>query len=582
MPARIRRLPSVVANQIAAGEVVERPAAVVKELLENSIDAGAAAVRIDVEDGGVKLIRVRDDGHGMTAEELPLALARHATSKVATSDDLHQIVSLGFRGEALPSIASVARVQLSSRVAERGEGYVVRMEGAAEAPAAEPMAHPCGTTVEVRDLFFNTPARRRFLRTARTEYLHIEQVATRVALASPSLALELWRDGKRTLNAQPAANDPLARLRALAGASFARHADVVDDAADDMYLSGWVLGGAHARAHADVQYLSVNGRAVRDPMLRHALRTAFADVLEEGRQPAYVLFLTVAPERVDVNVHPTKHELRFSEPAAVHDFLVSAVRRVVGSGVASLPLALEEQDLAFPLPGTGVAEAKPDDITTYRPHPLAGGSAARGRAGSGGAADVYAALAGRADLPRPGAWVRELAPGYILTRAADAHYVVDVAALARAAIQEAILAADCSRPTAEEPVQHAVEQAPLLIPFAFELTDRQMEHVTHNMEQLNRLGFDLRFSAPTQMLMTAVPRVVSSFAHADLAEAFTAISTGQNAASSLVQALSRLAGAEAARAPQAVVERWLRKLPESALDTVCVRLDPERLTRLFR
>jgi DNA mismatch repair protein MutL len=580
MFAQIRRLPAVVANQIAAGEVVERPAAIVKELLENSIDAGASHIRVDIEEGGVKLVRVRDDGHGIAPEELPLALARHATSKVASSDDLHQISTLGFRGEALPSIASVARMRVSSRVADREEGYLVEVAGAAEVGSPTPVAQPLGTTVEVRDLFFNTPARRRFLRATRTEYLHIEQVATRIALACPELILELWRDGKREILAKPLSADPMARIRALTGTAFAQYATPLEDDADGMSMHGWVLFGSHARAHNDVQYMSVNGRAVRDPMLRHAMRAAYGDSLSEGRQPAYVLYLAISPARVDVNVHPTKHELRFSDSRAVHDFVVSAVRRVVDvADRQALPLAMQSS-LSELAPGPSVVAEQQQ--SPY--HPLAGRlanmSAATGTRSSspsghaqGAAWDASSAQVVR----RPGVWVRELAPGFVLTHDDDGHWLVNVAALARAAIVAALTPSASHRSAGGD---WQARQAPLLIPYAWSASGRIVEGVDARARDLRRFGFELRATAPTELLLTAVPAVISGFSHPALVAAVTAAHASAGFDAALLDELCNTADSEAVHASPEVVEKWLRLVPDDARH-IWILLDGSRLNRMF-
>ncbi len=327
MPNRIHLLPSQLVNQIAAGEVVERPASVVKELVENSLDAGAGRIEVDVQQGGLKRMRVSDDGHGLSPEDMPLALSRHATSKVASLEDLERIASMGFRGEALPSIASVSRLSLTSR--ERGVEHAWRLEGDAETPV--PAAHPEGTTVEVRDLFWNTPARRKFLRTEKTEFGHIEQVVRRLALARPSVGFRLVHNGREVFVAQPARDraGQERRLAGLLGAAFLEHALYFEHEAAGLHLRGWVARPVFSRAQADMQHFYVNGRMVRDKLVTHAVRQAFQDVLYHGRHPAYVLFLELDPVLVDVNVHPTKHEVRFREGRLVHDFLFRTLHRVL-------------------------------------------------------------------------------------------------------------------------------------------------------------------------------------------------------------------------------------------------------------
>ena len=372
----IRVLPSHLVNQIAAGEVVERPAAVAKELLENSLDAGAARIEIEVEQGGIKRLRVRDDGRGIPPGQLALALARHATSKLADLTDLEAVATLGFRGEALPSIASVSRLTLTSRAADQGSGHEVTVGPDGTPGELRPAAHPPGTTVDVRDLFYNTPARRKFLRTDKTEFGHLEQVVRRIALARPELGLRLRHNGRTVLDLAPAGADPAlvrARLDTLLGQGFGDQALWLDEQAVGLRLSGWVLRPAFSRSQPDQQFFYVNGRMVRDKLVTHAVRQAFSDVLHQARHPAYVLFLDLPPRLVDVNVHPTKQEVRFREGRQVHDFIFSGLKRrlavgslgAVGEGTASAAVAgLEWSD---PGPSDGLRPLSRADLGTAAP-----------------------------------------------------------------------------------------------------------------------------------------------------------------------------------------------------------------------
>lgn len=333
MPSRIHALPAHLVNQIAAGEVVERPASVIKELLENSLDAGARQIRVDIEQGGVKLIRVTDDGRGIAAEELALALSRHATSKLQALEDLERIDSMGFRGEALPAIASVSRLTLASRVAEADAA--AEIDGSSE--AVRPSALPRGTLVTVRDLFFNTPARRKFLRTDKTEFGHVEQVVKRLALVHPEVTFALAHNGREVMHVA-AARDRAShekRLVDLLGPAFVESALYVEHAAVNLRLSGWVARPTFSRSQADMQHFYVNRRMVRDKLVAHAIRQAYQDVLYHGRHPAYVLFLEIPPALVDVNVHPTKHEVRFREGRLVHDFLFRTLHQVLAEPAAA-------------------------------------------------------------------------------------------------------------------------------------------------------------------------------------------------------------------------------------------------------
>ncbi|MER3381775.1 DNA mismatch repair endonuclease MutL [Pectobacterium aroidearum] len=329
MPIQV--LPPQLANQIAAGEVVERPASVVKELVENSLDAGATRIDIDIERGGAKLIRIRDNGSGIGKDELTLALARHATSKIATLDDLEAIVSMGFRGEALASISSVSRLTLTSRTAEQSEAWQAYAEGRDMAVTVKPAAHPVGTTLEVLDLFYNTPARRKFMRTEKTEFTHIDEVVRRIALARFDVAITLHHNGKliRQYRAAPDKSQYERRLGNICGATFLQHALAVSWQHGDLTIHGWVADPVGAKQLPDMQYCYVNQRMMRDRLINHAIRQAYQDQLSDDQQPAYVLYLEIDPHQVDVNVHPAKHEVRFHQARLVHDFIYQAVMSVL-------------------------------------------------------------------------------------------------------------------------------------------------------------------------------------------------------------------------------------------------------------
>ncbi|MFK8041571.1 DNA mismatch repair endonuclease MutL [Congregibacter sp.] len=328
----IKRLPPRLANQIAAGEVVERPASVVKELLENSLDAGALRVDIDIEAAGTKLIRIRDNGTGIDSEDLPLALDRHATSKISSLDDLEQVGSFGFRGEALASIGSVSHLLVTSNTAEGGsDGQSASCSGRDMQVTLKPAAHPQGTTVEVRDLFFNTPARRKFLRTERTEFNHLEDVVKRVALSRFDVSFSLRHNGRqlRDLRRCDSEADQLRRVATLCGPAFVDNAVAIDRDAGELRLHGWVAQPSFSRSQADLQHFYVNGRYIRDKLVVHAVRQAFSDVLYQGRHPAFVLYLELDPAEVDVNVHPTKHEVRFRDGRSVHSFIYSTLHKAL-------------------------------------------------------------------------------------------------------------------------------------------------------------------------------------------------------------------------------------------------------------
>ncbi|CQH18606.1 DNA mismatch repair endonuclease MutL [Yersinia enterocolitica] len=329
MPIQI--LPPQLANQIAAGEVVERPASVVKELVENSLDAGASRIDIDIERGGAKLIRIRDNGCGIGKDDLALALARHATSKISSLEDLEAILSMGFRGEALASISSVSRLILTSRTAEQNEAWQAYAEGRDMAVTIKPAAHPVGSTLEVLDLFYNTPARRKFMRTEKTEFGHIDEVVRRIALARFDVAINLSHNGKlmRQYRAAPDPSQHERRLASICGPAFLQHALAISWQHGDLTIRGWVADPAASRTLSEMQYCYVNNRMMRDRLINHAIRQAYQDLLKDDQQPAYVLYLDIDPHQVDVNVHPAKHEVRFHQARLVHDFIYQAVTTVL-------------------------------------------------------------------------------------------------------------------------------------------------------------------------------------------------------------------------------------------------------------
>lgn len=330
-PRRIQLLSQRLSNQIAAGEVVERPASVVKELLENSLDAGADRIDIELEQGGVKLVRIRDNGGGVDKDDLPLALSRHATSKISTLEDLERIVSLGFRGEALASISSVSRLNMISRRPGADSAWQVETEGRDMASSVSPAAHPPGTSVEVRDLFFNTPARRKFLRTEQTEFQRIEDMVKRVALSRFDVQFTVQHN-QRVVHRFDRARSQQERQRRVAqicGPAFIDNALFIELESNGMKLWGWVALPTFSRSQPDLQYFFVNGRVIRDKLVSHAMKQAYRDVLFHGRHPAFVLYLELDPAVVDVNVHPTKHEVRFRDGRLVHDFLFSALHRAL-------------------------------------------------------------------------------------------------------------------------------------------------------------------------------------------------------------------------------------------------------------
>ncbi|NDA44030.1 MAG: DNA mismatch repair endonuclease MutL, partial [Gammaproteobacteria bacterium] len=378
----IRQLPSALVDQIAAGEVVERPASLIKELVENALDAGAGAIDVDVEAGGARLVRVLDDGHGIDAAELPLAVQRHATSKISSLEDLAAIRSLGFRGEALPSIGSVSRLRIASRAQGAAQGAEIRVEGG-ELSVVSPSPQPRGTLVEVRDLFYNVPARRKFLRTESTELGHVARLVERFALARFDVAFRLRHDGRVLLDAPLARTREAqrARIASIMGEEFIAEALPFERRSGSVTFWGW-LGQPHAaRNTSDQQFAYVNGRAVRDRVLAGAVRQGYRDVLYHGRQPAYLVYLDLDPEWVDVNAHPQKLEVRFRDVRQIHDFVFRAVHEALGVGageaaptarVAALGVesAVAERAVAEPAVAepelSGFSAAPPSSFATPR------------------------------------------------------------------------------------------------------------------------------------------------------------------------------------------------------------------------
>jgi len=337
MPIRI--LPPQLANQIAAGEVVERPASVVKELVENSLDAGADQIEIDIEKGGSKLIRVRDNGSGIAEQELVLALSRHATSKITDLDDLEAITSLGFRGEALASISSVSRLTLTSKTLEQSAAWQACAAGRDMQVEVRPAAHPVGTSIEVLDLFFNTPARRKFLRTDKTEFSHIDELIKRLALSRYDVSWQLSHNGQvvRRLKAAITEEQRQKRVAALCGRVFAENAAFIQNQYGDVRVWGWIVQPQACSSQLQCQYSYVNGRMMRDKLLNHAIRQAYGDMLTADQQPAFVVYLELDPRQVDVNVHPAKHEVRFHQARLIHDFVVSALGDALSQLTAPQP-----------------------------------------------------------------------------------------------------------------------------------------------------------------------------------------------------------------------------------------------------
>ncbi len=496
----IRVLPDILISQIAAGEVVERPAAALKEILENSLDAGAAGIQVELEQGGVKRIRVADDGCGIAREELALALTRHATSKIASLTDLEQVASLGFRGEALASIAAVARVELLSRSTGATHAWAIRAEGGQPGEPV-PAARRPGTTLDIADLFFNTPARRKFLKTEATEYAHCAEAVRRLALAHPQVAFTLTHNGRVQLRLN--AGSPAARMRQVLGEAFEQAAIAVDAAAGPLRLSGWVMRPTGASGARDGQHVFVNGRYVRDKLIVHALKEAYRDVLHHQLSPAYCLFLELPPETVDVNVHPAKTEIRFRDSRAVHQFLFHAVERLFAAPAATEPAVpapqavgsvwRTPQQAAMPLQ---VAEV----VAFYAPLGQESGIKDQGPefSGQGGGvpqAQVIAAMSEGA-VPPLGYALAQLHGIYVLAQNAQGLVLVDMHAAHERVVYEKLKAALDTR---------AVPAQRLLIPVALTLDATVVGEIAPHLDALADIGFEVSVTSPTSVAVRAVP-----------------------------------------------------------------------------
>jgi DNA mismatch repair protein MutL len=506
----IQALPESLVNQIAAGEVVERPASVVKELVENALDAGARRIAVEVEQGGTRLIRVRDDGLGIPATELPLALASHATSKIASLDDLEHVASLGFRGEALPSIASVARLRITSATADADHATAIEGDG-----QTAPAAHPTGTTVEVRDLFHNVPARRRFLRTERTEYGHIERTLRRLALGRFDVDFRLTHNGKPTGH-WPAAAEPAEldrRVAAAFGSGFVEHALRIDHAGAGLHLSGWIAQPTFSRSQADLQEFFVNGRPIRDRLVTHAVRQAYADVLYHGRQPAFALYLAIDPAQVDVNVHPAKQEVRFRESRLVHEFLRRTVEEALQTPREERTDAPAPKAAARLVPDSGAdgqAGAPPRQNRMSLPvaEQMAGYAALH--PGNGGAADAVAARPSPAngadaaqaggDTPPLGFARAQIRDVYIVAENEGGLVLVDMHAAHERVTYERLKNGHANG---------RIRSQPLLVPHDMAVGRGEADAAEMHAESFAALGFEVDRAGPERLTIRSVPTLLA-------------------------------------------------------------------------
>jgi DNA mismatch repair protein MutL len=505
----IRLLPDTLVSQIAAGEVVERPASVVKELVENSLDAGARAVTVTLAEGGAKRIKITDDGRGIAVEDLPLALARHATSKIATLADLENVATLGFRGEALASIASVARLSITSRTADAPHAWRVSAEGG-PAGNVEPAAHSAGTSVEVVDLYFNTPARRKFLKTEATEFGHAAEALHRVALARPDVAMTLKHNER--VSAHYAASGLAERIVAVLGEEFARHAREVDERAGNLRIYGYAGSPTYARGSRDAQYLFVNGRFVRDRLLAHALREAYADVLHGDRFASYAVFIEIDPGAVDVNVHPAKTEVRFRDPRPVHQFVFHAVSRALAGTAAETAPAI-----AVPVAPVSPPPREPFQHRLGVEQPVAAYEAmfAGLRRGAEPAGLAGVLTTSREALPIPatlpetreagehplGYALAQLHGVYILAQNRAGLVLVDTHAAHERILYERLKTALA---------EHRFVAQPLLIPVTLAAEPLDVATAEEHVATLGALGFEVEPLSPTTLAVRTVPELVAS------------------------------------------------------------------------
>tara|TARA_R110002072_G_scaffold14582_9_gene60206 strand:+ start:13491 stop:15167 length:1677 start_codon:yes stop_codon:yes gene_type:complete len=469
---RIHKLPVSVANQIAAGEVIERPASVVKELIENSIDAAATKIEIDIEEAGISLIRVRDNGQGIHKDDLELALQAHATSKLSAFSDLSQIVSMGFRGEAIPSIASVSRFKMTSRL--NGTEHAWSIDNQSQ---IKPASHETGTTVEVNDLFFSTPGRRKFLKSEKTEYLHIQSLIRALALSHFATGIFV-KHNEHPLFSLPACKDAIEkRIISVCGRSFTNKSVQVDSAKEGMHLWGWLGLNDVARSQSDRQYFYVNGRVVRDKHVNHAIRLAYDDRIAPGRYPSYVLHFEIDPSLVDVNVHPAKSEVRFSETRNVHDFIYSSLLECLRK-----PIVVIDNNVNYEANGLNAQKNINEETNIYNTTNSKQTNIFESRV----AASKYLSL---------------LANQFLIATINHEQYLIDIAK-SRALITAQHLHNDF--------LSESMTMRPILVPVGCELSSNLLEFVNKNDMLIEQWGFKLEQIAPTQILIRSIPATLIS------------------------------------------------------------------------
>ena len=532
MTTKIHQLTPRLANQIAAGEVVERPASVIKELLENCLDAQANKIDVDVEQGGVKLMRVRDNGTGIGEQDLGLALSRHATSKISSLEDLESVQSLGFRGEALASVSSVSRLTLTSNIEGQGSAWQVMTEGRDMTPQLQPAAHPVGTSVEVRDLFFNTPARRKFLRTEKTEFGHLEEVIKRLALSRFDVAFSLKHNQKVIHNLRPADTQAAQekRVASVCGPAFMQQALHIEMEAPGLKLWGWVGLPTFSRSQMDLQYFFVNGRVVRDKLVGHAVRQAYRDVLYHGRHPAFVLYLDLEPANVDVNVHPTKNEVRFRDGRLVHDFIFRSLHKALaqvrpemptGGGIEQLGVMQEQPSITPQGIEAGVFAGQTQvDLGQVAGNPLAspmqqvpwqtGSLNPHSPRQMQEQAQVYGSLHDHSEtlassatetgqVPPLGYAVAQLHGIYIVAENAKGLVLVDMHAAHERIVYEKMKVSWA---------QQGIKAQPLLVPIAMAVSSREADQVEAQQQLFAELGFVIDRAGTENLVVRQVPSLL--------------------------------------------------------------------------
>lgn len=519
---RIHALEARLVNQIAAGEIIERPASMLKELIENALDAGATQIEIEAENAGIKRLKITDNGHGILPQDLAMALSRHATSKIESLDDLERIATLGFRGEALPSIASVTRLQIMSRERDAEQAWMVNSDGNNQVSVPQPVPHPVGTTIETRDLFYNTPARRKFLRTENTEFKHLDQIVRRMALARFDVAFKLSHNNRVVLHLPAVAADDVRRIKTVCGDNVPANSIYIEEQREQLRLRGWIGLPGFSRSQGDMQYFFLNGRLIRDKTVIHAVRMGYQDVLFHGRHPVYVLYLEMDPAAVDVNVHPTKHEVRFRESGAVHSFIFRTLQQSLSSSAGAVGSVQVDAE-------TGMASPRPQLSVGAAQHPLpyshnetVSAADIRQQLGSNRGIDPQAfrpashvaeegasAVDGKTtsdDSPPLGYALAQLKGVYILAENAAGLILVDMHAAHERITYERLKQSFDAQ---------GIRSQPLLVPVSIQVSAAELAAWEANGEMFSKLGFEVEHLDAQLLVVRSVPEALL---HADISQ----------------------------------------------------------------